>query len=131
MNGAPELVTAWPRHIEPNSRIPFRIEKHSTQASAIHNHPILLDLSRKAFEHSRAKVVPFSILVPDLNCCRESEAEHSLLRHELEILDRDLDDLLRLSEYGPSRLPPESARDGQHKNPSPPLSLPTFHAHLP
>src|SRR4029077_11864738 len=72
MYRAPELISARPRHVESNDCIPFRVEKYSAQASAIDDHSVLLDLSRKTLEHGRAKVVPFGILVPDLNRCRES-----------------------------------------------------------
>ena len=39
--------------------------------------------------------VPFGVLIPNLNYRRRPEAEQPLLGHKLEILDRDLDDLIR------------------------------------
>src|SRR5512141_1378252 len=98
MDGAPKLMMARPRHVEANGHLPFGLKKHSTHASAIDDHPVLLDLSRNALKHGRAKVVLFGIFVSDLNHRRKSKAQHSLLGHELEIFDCDLDSLLRLSE---------------------------------
>src|SRR6185295_4227135 len=131
MDRTPELISARPCHVEPDDCIPFGIEKYPAHAPSIDGHPVLFDLSGKALKHGRTKVVPFGILVPDLNHRGESEAEDSLLGHEFEIFDRDLDDLLRLREYRPGGLPPESARDSQHQHPSPLLGLVTFHVHPP
>src|SRR6185295_9927404 len=131
MDRTPELISARPCHVEPDDRIPFGMEKYPAQAPSIDGHPVLLDLSGKALKHGRTKVVPFGILVPDLNHRGESETENFLLGHEFEIFDRDLDHLLRLRKYRPCSFPPESARDNQQQHPSPLLRLLTFHAHPP
>src|ERR1041384_5453479 len=107
-------MSARPRHVEPNDRIPFGTEKYPPQASPIDGHSVLLNLSGKALEHVRTKVVPFGILIPDPNHGRKSEAKHHLFGHVFEILDRDFDGLFRLSEDRASRLPPKPACDDKH-----------------